>query len=96
MAVGEPSSGKSTALKLIDRLFGLHLVSQSSAEFVVSDLTKTTIPICWDDPTHASVLKRPLVCVFDGIGTQTHDRGVEIPETTFLLTVNFKLEDDLR
>jgi ABC-type proline/glycine betaine transport system ATPase subunit len=40
MAVGEPSSGKSTALKLIDRLFGLHLVSQSSAEFVVSEFNK--------------------------------------------------------
>ena len=96
MAVGETTSGKSTALKLICKLLGLHLVSQSSAEFVVSHLTKTTIPLGWDDPTHASVLKRPLVCVFDGIGTQTHERGVEKPETSLLLTVNFKLEDDIR
>ena len=96
MAVGETASGKSTALKLITKLLGLHMVSQSSAEFVVSDLTKTTIPLCWDDPTHSTLLKRPLVCVFDGIGTQTHDRGVAVLETSFLLTVNFQLDDDTR
>ena len=57
MAVGETTSGKSTVLKLICKLLSLHMVSQSSAEFVVSHLTKTTIPLGWDDPTHASVLK---------------------------------------
>ena len=30
---------------------GMHLVSQSTGEFIVSDLTKATIPLCWDDPT---------------------------------------------
>ena len=87
MAVGETTSGKS-ALK--------HMVSQSSAEFVVSHLTKTKISLGWDDPTHASILKRPLVCEFDGIGTQTHERGVKKPETSLLLTVNFMLEDDIK
>ena len=96
MAVGETASGKSTALKLITKLLGLNMVSQSSSEYVVSKLMKTTIPLCWDDPTHSTLVKKPLVCVFDGIGTQTHDRGHEVPQTFLLLTVNFRLEDDKR
>ena len=49
------ASGKSTALGLISQLIGMHMVSQSSGQFV-SDLTNTTIPVCWDDPTHTSHL----------------------------------------
>lgn len=95
-AVGETASGKSTALRLIAKLIGMQMVSQSSGEFIVSDLTKTTIPLCWDDPTHPSILRQPLVSVFNGLGNQTHGRGNERPKTSFLLTVNFKLDDDLR
>ena len=75
---------------------GMHSVSQSSAEFVISEVTKSTIPTCWDDPTHASVLHSPLVSVFNGLGNQTQERGDEKPLTTFLLTVNFKMSDDMR
>ena len=95
-AVGDTSSGKSTALKVISKLIGMQMVSQSSGQFVVSDLTRSSIPLSWDDPTHPSILRTPLVSVFEGIGNQTQERGSEKPLTTFLLTVNFKLDDDLR
>ena len=95
-AVGETASGKSTALRLIAKLIGMQMVSQSSGEFIVSDLTKATIPLFWDDPTHPSILRQSLVSVFNGLRNQTHGRGNEIPKTSLLLTVNFKLDDDLR
>jgi hypothetical protein len=95
-AVGDTASGKSTALKLISKLMGLQTVSQSSGEFIVSDLTKTTLPLCWDDPTHPSILRQPLVSVFNGLGNQTQGRGNEKPLTSFLLTINFKMDDDMR
>jgi len=95
-AIGATTSGKSTALHLISKLLGLQKVCQSSAEFVVSDLAKTSIPLCWDDPTHSSILTRPLMCVFNGLGNQTHERGHKEPQTTFLLTVNFTMNDDMR
>ena len=96
MAVEETASRKPTALKFITKLLGLPMVSESSAEFVVSDLKKITLPLCWDDPMHATLLKRPFVCVFDGIGTQTHDRSVKVPKMAFLLTVNLKLDYYIR
>ncbi len=95
-AVGEISSGKSTALNVIAKLLGLQVVSQSSPEYVLTGLTKRGIPLCWDDPTHPSMLKKPLVSVYNGIGTQTQERGYEKPETTFLLTFNFKLQGAMR
>ena len=96
-AVGEISSGKSTALKLVaEHVIGMHKVSQSSGEFVVSFLKRTTFPLGWDDPTHQSSTRRPLVSVFNGLGNQTQERGSETPRTSFLLTVNFKMEDDMR
>ena len=95
-AIGEPSCGKSTALKLICKLAGMRLISQSSGEFVVSGLVNTTVPLCWDDPILPSMVRQPLVAVFDGLGSQTQLRGNEKPLTSFLLTVNFKLDDDMR
>ncbi len=74
----------------------MHVVSQSTGEFIVSGLVNTTIPWCWDDPITPSLLRTPLVSVFDGIGSQTQRRGEEQPLTSFILTVNFKLDDDLR
>ena len=95
-AIGATSSGKSTSLNLISKLLGLHRVSQSSSEYVVTELTKTTVPLSWDDPTLPSLVTRPLMCVFNGLGNQTHERGHEEPQTTFLLTVNFTLTNDMR
>ena len=74
----------------------MRLILQSSGEFVVSGLVNTTIPLCWDDPTLPSMVRQPLVAVFDGLGSQTQVRGNEKPLTSFLLTVNFKLDDDMR
>ena len=74
----------------------MHMVSQSSGEFVCSDLAKSTIPLSWDDPTHPTILRQPLVSVFNGIGNQTKGRGNERPLTSFLLTINFKTDDDMR
>jgi hypothetical protein len=85
-----------TALKLVAELIGMHKVSQSSGEFVVSFLKRTTFPLGWDDPTHQSSTRRPLVSVFNGLGNQTQERGSETPRASFLLTVNFKMEDDMR
>ena len=75
---------------------GMQIVSQSSGKFIVTDLTKSTIPLCWDDPTHPSILRQPLVSVFNGLGNQTQGRGNEKPLTSFLLTINFKMDDDMR
>ena len=90
-AVGEISSGKSTALKLVAELMGMHKVSQTSAEFIVSFFKRTTFPLGWDDQ---SSTRRPLVCVFNGLGNQTQERGSETP--CFSLTANFKMEDNMR
>jgi hypothetical protein len=95
-AIGDLASGKSTALRVISKMMGMHMVSQSSGEFVASDLSKTTIPLSWDDPTHPSLLRQPLVSAFNGLGSQTKLRGNEIPLTSFLLTINFKMDDDMR
>ena len=77
-------------------MMGMHIVSQSSGEFMMSNLTTTTIPVCWDDPTFPSWIRQPLMSVFNGLGNQTQARGDEKPITSFLLTVNFTLDDDLR
>ena len=90
------SSGKSTALGVIRAMLGLHVVSQLSGEYVCSALTKTTIPLSWDDPTHASLVNKPLMTVFNGHGQQTVGRGNEKPLTSFILTINFKMDDDMR
>ena len=95
-AVGAISSGKSTALELTSKLLGMHQVSQSSGELVVSHLKRTTFPLGWDDPTHQSSTRRALVSVFNGLGNQMQERGSETPRTPFLLAVNFKMEDDMR
>ena len=92
----EISSGKSTALKLVAELMGMHKVLQLSGEFIVSFLKRTSFPLGWDDPTHQSSTHRPLVSVFNGFGNQMQERGSETPCTSFLLTVNFKMEDDMR
>jgi hypothetical protein len=96
VGIGAPSCGKSTAMRLVRKLMGMNIVSQSSGEFVVSNLTVTTIPVCWDDPTYATCVRQPLMAVFNGLGNQTQARGDEKPKTSFLLTVNFTLDDDLR
>ena len=95
-AIGAMSSGKSTALECVSKLLGMHVVSQSSGEYVCSDFAKSTIPLSWDDPTHPSILHQPLVSVFNGHGSQTEGRGNDKPLTSFILTVNFKMDDDMR
>ena len=50
----------------------------------------------WDDPAHPSTLKKVLVSTFQGGGKQSKASGNELPLTTFLLTVNFRLDDDIR
>lgn len=96
MAIGEPASGKSSSLRLIHALIGGTFLSQSSGESVASEPVKSTLPVCWDDPSHPNTLKNVLVSTFQGGGKQTKTGGNEVPRTTFLLTVNFKLDDDLR
>lgn len=96
MAVGETASGKTTALKLIKRLLGGTLVCQSSGDSVISELVKSTLPVYWDDPAHPKALKKALVSTFQGAGKQTKGGGSEIPLTTFLTTVNFSFNEDLR
>ena len=96
MAVGEPASGKSSALRLIHALIGGTILSQSSSQSVSSELVKSTLPVYWDDPSHANIVKSVLVSTFQGGGKQTKSSGNEVPRSTFLLTVNFKLDNDLR
>lgn len=94
--MGENSCGKSTALKLVGQLVGMRTVSQSSSESVISDLTKTTFPLGWDDPTFAHTVRSPLAAVFNGCGNQTQARGNEKPITAFILTCNFEMDGDMR
>ena len=94
--IGAPSCGKSTALCLVRKRMGMHIVSQSSGKFMMSDLTTTMIPVCWDYPTFPSCTRQPLMSVFNGLGNQTQARGNEKPKMSFLLTVNFTLDDYLR
>ncbi|CAB4034689.1 Hypothetical predicted protein, partial [Paramuricea clavata] len=96
MAVGNPSNGKSTSLQLINKLIGGKFISQTSGESLSAELTKTSVPVCWDDPTHPTTLKKILVSTFQRGGRQTKQGGTELPETLFLLTVNFTLDDDMR
>ena len=95
-AIGATASGKSTALQCVSKLLGMNVVSQSSGEYVCSNLAKSTIPLSWDDPTHPSIVRQPLVSVFNGYGSQTKGRGNEKPLMSFILTVNFKMDDDMR
>lgn len=96
MAVGETASGKSTSLLLIRKLLGGSLVSQSSGDSVIAELVKRSFPVFWDDPAHPNTLKKVLVSTFQGGGKQTKGGGAEIPLTTFVMTVNFTLDEDMR
>jgi len=96
MAIGETASGKSTCLRLIKALLGGSFMSQCSGESVSLELVRSTLPVYWDDPSHPNTLKKVLVSTFQGGGKQTKGGGSETPLSTFLLTVNFTLDDDLR
>lgn len=96
MAVGETASGKSTSLLLVKKLLGCTLISQSSGESVMSELVMSSFPVYWDDPTHPNTLRKVLASTFQGGGKQTKGGGNELPLTTFLKTVNFTLDEDMR
>ena len=98
MAVGHTASGKSTCIKIIQPLLGGGgvFLSQSSGESVSTELIRSTLPVYWDDPAHPKTLKKVLVSTFQGGGKQTKTSGNEVPLTTFLITVNFSLDDDMR
>lgn len=96
MAVGETASGKSTSLLLIRKLLGGSLVSQSTGDSVIAELVKSSFPVFWDDPSHPNSLKKVLVSTFQGGGKQTKGGGPEVPLTTFVMTVNFSLDEDMR
>ena len=89
MAVGKTSSRKS----IISMLFGGKFISLTSSESISTELMKSTIPICWDDPKFPSTVSKALVATFQRGGKQTKSGGIELPETTFISSVNFTLED---
>lgn len=95
-AVGETACGKSTSLQLIHKLIGGKLLSQSCGESVMSELVKSSFPVYSDDPAHPTTLSKVLVSTFQGEGKQMKGGGNELPMTTFLMTVNFTLDDDMR
>ena len=99
LAVGETASGKSTCLRLIQCLLGGVFLSPSSAESaesVATELVRSRLPVYWDKPAHPKTLKKVLVSKFQGGGKQSKTSGNEVPLTTFLITVNFTLDDDMR
>lgn len=96
MAIGPPGSGKSTTIEIISKMLGSKVESQATAEVIQSLLWKTTIPLCWDDPTYLSTVKSVLAGSFDSKGKRTKGRGKEVPVTNVVLAVNFELDDDLR
>ena len=83
-------------LRLIQQLLGGSFLSQYYGESVSAELVRSTLPVYWDDPAHPNTLKKVLVSTFQGGGKQTKASENELPLTTFLLTVNFRLDDDIR
>ena len=96
MAIGAPSSGKSSTIDMIATMLGCNVESQATCEVIQSLLNKTTVPLCWDDPTYPSSVKKLLTGTFDSKGKRTKGRGKEIPFTNVVLAVNFELHDDVR
>ncbi|CAB3999359.1 Hypothetical predicted protein [Paramuricea clavata] len=96
MAIGAPSSGKSTTIDVIATMLGCNVESQATCEVIQSLLNKTTVPLCWDHPTYPSSVKKLLTGTFDSKGKRTKGRGKEIPSTNVVLAVNFELHDDVR
>ena len=76
-AIGKTAGAKSTASRLIGNLMGMQMVPQSSGEFIVSDLVKSTFPLCCDDPTHPSLLHTPLVSESDCVGILIANLGAK-------------------
>ena len=95
MAIGFPSSGKSTTIEVIAKMLS-KIESIATGEVIQSLLKKTTIPLCWDDPKYASTVTSVLSGSFDSKGKRTKGRGKEVPLTNVVLATNFELEDDLR
>ena len=96
MAIGAPGSGKSTTIDVIAKLLGSKVEQQATEEAIQSLLRKTTVPLCWDDPTYPSSVKTVLAGSFESKGKRTKGKGKEVPRTNVVLAVNFELEDDLR
>lgn len=96
MAIGAPGSGKSTTIDLIAKLLGCKVESQATGEVIQSLLWRSTIPLCWDDPTYPSNVKSVLAGTFDSKGKRTKGHGKEVPLTNVILAVNFQLDDDMR
>ena len=78
------------------RIVGCNIKSQATCEVIQSLISKTTIPLCWDDPTYPSSVKQLLTGSFDSKGKRTKGRGKKIPFTNVVLAVNFELDDDIR
>ena len=91
MAIGETGSGKSTCLQLIHKLLGGTLVSQSSGKQI-----KSTFPLYWDNLAHPKTVKKVHVMTFQGGRKQTKGSGNKLALTTFVMTVNFSLDEDMR
>ena len=96
MAIGFPSSGKSTTIEVIAKMLGSKMESQATGEVMQSLLKKTTIPLCWDDPKYTSAVTSVLSGSFDSKGKRTKGRGKEVPLTNVILATNFEMDDDLR
>jgi ABC-type dipeptide/oligopeptide/nickel transport system ATPase component len=58
MAIGAPSCGKSMTIDVIATMLGCNVESQATCEVIQSLLNKTTVPLCWDDPTYSSNVKK--------------------------------------
>ena len=59
-AIGAPSSGKLTTIQTIAKILGCNIESQATFKVIQRLISKTTIPLCWDDPTHPSSVKQLL------------------------------------
>ena len=74
----------------------LSRVQTFSGESGSTKLIRSTLPVYWDDAAHAKTLKKVLVSTLQGSGKRTKSSGNEVPLTTFLISVNFSLDDVLR
>ena len=93
--MGSPSLGKSTTIEVLAKMLGCNVESQATCEVIQSLITKTTVPLCWDDPTYPNSVKSLLTGSFDSKGKRTKGRG-RVPLTNVVLAVNFELDNDIR
>ncbi|XP_028416079.1 uncharacterized protein LOC114539668 [Dendronephthya gigantea] len=88
--MGEPLSGKTTALAAAFSVFGIHkFSSECSSKFIEKRQSMTTIPFGWDDLLNVKVMKNVTVNLYNVAGSATLLSSLKL-HTVPLITKNEK------